>query len=399
MPTIHFPKIFRSVLILAVFLTACSPFISSASLPGAEPVRQQTQVEPGPTSAAISPTPLLEFPVSPLTKTQTVPTPLPSPTPTHTPTAAPTPTPTPTLHPMNIEAMRQTPYPGSEITLEQALERGANYSRYYASYRSEGLKIYALLTIPDGEMPETGWPAIVFNHGYIPPAQYRTTERYIAYVDWLARSGYIVFRIDYRGHDRSEGEARGAYGDPGYTKDVLHAVSALQQFPQADPDRIGMWGHSMGGYLTLRSMVVSPDIKAGVIWAGVVVSYPDLLTRWRRAPGPTPTPASTSSRSWRSGWLDQFGSPEENPQFWESVSANSYLEDISGPIQLHHGTADESVPLIFSEILLEELQQAGKPAELYIYPGDNHNLSNSFTAAMNRTIQFFDKHLKRQPGS
>jgi predicted acyl esterase len=41
----------------------------------------------------------------------------------------------------------------------------------------------------------------------IPPAQYRTTERYIAYVDWLARSGYIVFRIDYRGNDRSEGVA------------------------------------------------------------------------------------------------------------------------------------------------------------------------------------------------
>jgi len=49
------------------------------------------------------------------------------------------------------------------------------------------------------------------------PAQYHTTERYIAYLDWLARSDYIVFRIDYRGHDRSEGEASGAYGHPGYT--------------------------------------------------------------------------------------------------------------------------------------------------------------------------------------
>lgn len=298
---------------------------------------------------------------------------------------------------MHILALRQTPYPGSEIILESELERGANYSRYYASYLSEGLKIYALLTIPDGEQPPGGWPAIVFNHGYIPPTQYRTTERYIAYVDWLARSGYIVFRIDYRGHDRSEGEARGAYGDTGYTQDVLNAVASLQRFPQADPSRIGMWGHSMGGYLTLRAMVISPDIRAGVIWAGVVASYPDLLTRWRRGSGPTPTPPASSSRRWRLDWASLYGSPEENPDFWNGISSNTYLADLSGPLQLHHGTADESVPLEFSEILYQQLQQAGKLAEFYTYPDDNHNLSNFFSQAMTRTIGFFDQYLKNAP--
>jgi uncharacterized protein len=323
--------------------------------------------------------------------------------PTRTETASPTPvpsntpSPTPTLHPMHILAMRQTPYPGSEITIEDTLERGANYNRYYASYLSEGLKIYGLLTIPDGEMPASGWPAIVFNHGYIPPDVYRTTERYIAYVDQIARRGYIVFRIDYRGHDRSEGEPSGAYGSSGYTNDVLNAVAALQRFPQADAERIGMWGHSMGGYLTLRSMVISPDIKAGVIWAGVVASYPDLLTRWRRGSGPTPTPRATSSRRWRSSWIEQYGSIEENPDFWNGISANSYLQDISGPIQLHHGTADDSVPVEFSEILSEQLQQAGQTVELYTYEGDNHNLSNFFSQAMTRTIAFYDQYLKSSP--
>jgi dipeptidyl aminopeptidase/acylaminoacyl peptidase len=319
--------------------------------------------------------------------------------PTHTspPSATPTETaiPTPTYHPMSILALRETPYPGSEITIEQELERGVNYSRYYASYLSEGLRIYALLTVPDGEAPPGGWPAIVFNHGYIPPDVYVTTERYIAYVDTLARNGYIVFRIDYRGHDRSEGEATGAYGDPGYTVDVLNAVSAIKSFPQANPERIGMWGHSMGGYLTLRAMVISPDVKVGVIWAGVVASYPDLLTRWRRNnTGPTPTPRP-GSRSWRSGWTQQYGSPEENPAFWNSVSANSYLGDLSGPIQLHHGTADESVPLEFSQILSAQMQAAGQTVELYEYPNDNHNIANYFSQAMIYTVEFFDRYLKQ----
>jgi dipeptidyl aminopeptidase/acylaminoacyl peptidase len=295
---------------------------------------------------------------------------------------------------MAILAQRQTPYPGSEITIQETLEPGANYTRYYAYYLSEGNKIYGLLTIPNGESPASGWPAIVFNHGYIPPLEYRTTERYIAYVDNLARSGYIVFRIDYRGHDRSEGEARGAYGDPGYLVDVLNAASAIKQFPQADPQRIGMWGHSMGGWLTLRAMVISPDIKAGVIWAGVVASYPDMLNRWRRSGAAATVPTPAVARRWRNTWVEQYGAPEENPDFWNSLSANSYLADISGPVQLHHGTADAEVPWEFSQTLYDQLSQAGEEVEFYVYPEDNHNLSQQFTLAMSRTLEFFDRYLK-----
>jgi len=65
--------------------------------------------------------------------------------------------------------MRQRDFPGSEVTREQQLDPGANYERFRASYYSDGLKIYALLTIPRGERPASGWPVIVFNHGYIPP--------------------------------------------------------------------------------------------------------------------------------------------------------------------------------------------------------------------------------------
>jgi dipeptidyl aminopeptidase/acylaminoacyl peptidase len=286
--------------------------------------------------------------------------------------------------------MRLREYPGSEIVIDQELDPGANYRRYYVHYFSEGLAIYALLTIPDGEMPEGGWPGIVFNHGYIHPLVYRTTERYIAYVDRLARSGYIVFRIDYRGHDRSQGEAQGAYGDPGYTVDVLNAVASLKNYPQANPEKIGMWGHSMGGFLTLRAMVISPDIKAGVIWAGVVSDYADIMYHWPSGPLPPPD----NPRQWMTDWVNAFGSPEQNPAFWASVSANSYLADLSGPLQLHHGTYDEDVPHTFSEKLAAQIKDVGGSVELFLYAGDNHNLTDSFDTAMNRTIEFFDLYLK-----
>ena len=335
---------------------------------------------------------------TPVTETPP-PTPTPMPpsiTPSPTTTATITPPRTPTLHPMNILAARQTPYPGSAITIEETLEPGSNYKRYIAWYQSEGLRIYGLLTIPNGEMPTTGWPAIIFNHGYIDPAVYRSTERYIAYVDNLARNGYIVYRIDYRGHDRSDGTATGAYGNPGYTTDVLNAVASIKAFPQADPDRIGMWGHSMGGFLTLRAMVISPDIKAGVIWAGVVASYPDLICCWRRPnPNvPTATPNPNFRSGWRSNWQNEYGSPQRNPDFWLGISANSYLSDISGPLQLHHGTADTEVPLAFSQTLYQQLLDAGKTVEFYEYEGDEHNLSKFFSLAMQRTLNFYDQLFK-----
>ena len=377
------PRLLAGLLFVSLALSACSGL-------GQPPTSEAQAVLPGSTL----PTPLARTatlePIALATHTATIPPP-------DTPTATVTATPTPTPHPMQIAAMRSMEYPGSDLVIEETLDPGSNYERYYVHYLSEGLKIYALLTVPRGEMPPTGWPVIIFNHGYIPPTVYRTTERYIAYVDNLARSGYIVLRVDYRGHDRSEGEPTGAYGDPGYTVDVLNAVATMRRFPGADPERIGMWGHSMGGYITLRAMVIDPGIKVGVIWAGVVANYPDMLTRWRRArafPTSTPNPAGVTRR-WRQDLTAIYGTPEENPEFWASISANSYLADLNGrPIQLHHGTSDADVPVEFSQTLAEQMQAAGQTVELYTYEGDDHNISNYFSTAMTNTIIFYNTYLK-----
>jgi fermentation-respiration switch protein FrsA (DUF1100 family) len=294
---------------------------------------------------------------------------------------------------LTIDYLRSLEYPGSAIVVEQVLTPGSNYERYLVSYQSAGLKNYAYMTIPSGPKPATGWPAIVFNHGYIPPEVYRSTERYVAYVDAFARNGYIVFRPDYRGHGASEGTARGAYGFPDYTIDVLNALSAVKQHPDVDPARIGMWGHSMGGYITLRAMLTDGDIKAGVIWAGVVASYPDLINNWRR-PNSVPSTVPNAARRWRTQLIERYGEPSESSPFWQSISANSYLDELTAPLQLHHGTADTSVPVAFSEKLQEQLAAAGQSGELYIYQGDDHNLAGQFGLAMRRSIEFFDRYVK-----
>lgn len=297
-------------------------------------------------------------------------------------------------HPLTIESLRKGQYPGSDLVIEETLPPGSNFSKYIASYLSEGNKIYGLLTIPTGEKPVGGWPAIIFNHGYIPPREYQTTAKYVSYVDGFARSGFVVFKPDYRGYGKSQGESTGAYGSNAYTVDVLNALSSLKKYPGVNPEKIGMWGHSLGGFLTLRSMVVSKDVKVGVIWAGVVGSYPDLLNNWRRRGSSPPPGIPSGARRWRDVLVEQYGTPEVNPTFWNSISANSYLSDISGPLQLHHGTSDTSVPDEFSQKLQEQMKASGRQVELLIYPGDDHNLASNFTLAMQRSIDFFEKYLK-----
>lgn len=313
---------------------------------------------------------------------------------TGVPTTTPLPMPTPTPpNPLSIEWMRQRKYPGSAITIEETLAPGSNYNRYIAAYRSDGFKIFALLTVPKDVKPKTGWPVIIFNHGYIPPDQYRTTERYVAYQDALARAGYITFKSDYRGNGNSEGTVTNPHLSPDYTIDVLNALASLKNYPDADPNRIGMWGHSLGGGITLRAMVVSPDIKAGVIWSGTVGTYdqPQYTARGGSGDGNAFPHAGSGGLG---ALTQQYGAPAQNPQFWASISPNTYVADLSGPLQLHHDLADSEVPFKYSQVLYDQVKQAGKTVELYAYPGDDHNLANSFDLAMQRTIAFFDQYVK-----
>jgi dipeptidyl aminopeptidase/acylaminoacyl peptidase len=302
-------------------------------------------------------------------------------------------------NPLSIEYMRKQEYPGSDIVIEQTLPDGVNYSRYIASYKSDGLKIYALLTVPNGTKPATGWPVIIFNHGYIPPAQYRTTEKYIAYTDAFSRNGYIVFKSDYRGHGNSEGQADYPEYSPSYTIDILNAISSIKKYKDADAGRIGMWGHSMGGTVTFRSLVVSGDIKAADIWAGVVGTYQDLAEnhhgRYSNEAHPSPSPGEPTRRpNGRTLLAQQYGDITVNPQFWASIDPMTYIKDITAPVLIQHGTADGEVPFVLSRKLDTALKNAGKNVTFYPYTGDDHNLSNNLSIALKRSVEFFDAYLK-----
>lgn len=289
------------------------------------------------------------------------------------------------LHPMAIEALRGKEYSGGAFEIEQALPNGSNYQQFIASYKSEGLKIYGLLTVPLATRPQSGYPAIVFVHGYIPPDQYSTTGNYPTYQAALARGGFVTFKPDLRGHGNSEGEPVQAHYSEKYTVDTLNALAYLKQYQEVDPNRIGYWGHSNGGEIGLRTILVDTDIKAASFWAGVVGSYQDMFETY--------ISDIPFLRDDENPLTKEYGLPSNRSSFWKSVEPYEFIGDIDIPIQLQHGTADRSVPVELSLALKEALEVADKDVTYIEYSGDDHNIAQNSGVAWQRTIAFFRENL------
>lgn len=308
------------------------------------------------------------------------------------PTQVLTPTPFPFIE-LTIPHLRERPYESSLSELKQT-SNNSTYISYLTSYSSDGFRINGLLTKPVGEMPEDGWPAIVFVHGYIPPANYKTLVNYSSYVDFLARNGFVVFKIDLRGHADSEGEAGGGYFGSDYIIDTLNARAALSSSDFVNPEKIGIWGHSMAGNITLRSMV-SSDTPAVVILAGAVYTYDDRVKYGINDSSFSPNQFSPGRTSKRQELFEKYGSPSAQSIFWKQVIPTNYLDDVKGAIQIHHAVDDNVVSIGYSRDLMEILGRTSIVHELHEYKSGGHNFTGqSFTQAMQRTVDFFKNHLK-----
>ncbi len=294
-----------------------------------------------------------------------------------------------TSNPTSIQSLRQKAYNGSNLKIEKNLPKGQNYEQSIVSYKSEGLKIYALLTVPKGTPPAGGWPVIIFNHGYITPEEYQTGQYYASYIDAFARNEFMVLEPDYRGHGSSQGKPSMAIYSPDYTIDVLNAIGSIKKFKKANPKKIGMWGHSMGGTVTFRALVISKDIKAADIWAGVIGNFQDLIA-FRHPQEREQLLAEKTKQQ----LFDKYGNLSKNPKFWASIDPITYIKDISIPIQLQHSVSDNQVPYTLSQKLFDTLQRNGKKTVLYSYQNDDHNLSNNLDTALARSVAFFKINLK-----
>lgn len=284
---------------------------------------------------------------------------------------------------LSIEHFFEKTFDGRDFTVGKVLEQSTAYTRYYITYRSEGLLISGIMNLPRGNGP---FPILILNHGYIDPAIYTNGRGLRREQDFLARQGFIVIHSDYRNHAQSsridEGELKNRLG---YVEDVINLVFAIRaaSLPYFDKENIGMLGHSMGGGIAQTVAVATPDlVKAIVLYAPVSMDYRDSYFKYI---------VDDPERS------DQikakYGEPEVGNPLWDALSPQTYVDRITVPILLFQGTNDTSVLPEWSEKTADLLRVKGKKIQYIVYPGEAHEFSSRFGDFMNETNIFFRQHL------
>jgi len=190
--------------------------------------------------------------------------------PPQTATLGPTSTPDPYAG-LSIPDLRSRVYGGGEIAIVETMAENSLFTRYLISYPSDGLRIFGFLNLPAGDGP---FPVVIALHGYIDPAVYTTLDYTTRYADELARNGFLVIHPNLRGYLPSDDGPN--LFRVGMAVDVLNLIALVQSqggkpglLASADPSRIGLWGHSMGGGISIRVMTVSPDVDAVLLYGSM----------------------------------------------------------------------------------------------------------------------------------
>ncbi len=193
----------------------------------------------------------------------------------------------------------------------------------------------------------------------------------------LTQLGYIVFSVDGRGTtERGKAFQDVVYKNFGRNEIPDHVATLRQlarQRPYMDLNRVGIYGGSWGGYMTIRAMVLAPDVyRAGV------ATYPvgDLY-------------------HWASPIEPYMGLPQENSAEYEYGSSLRLADKITGNLMLVHGTSDVNAHFGATLQMVEALTRAEKPYDLVIFPEANHGYQGGPRRYWQRAIRrHFEEHLR-----
>lgn len=284
---------------------------------------------------------------------------------------------------VSLSALMAEPLDGRDLTVRRELSRTAQYTRYSVSYRGGGQVITGIMNVPRGKGP---FPVVVLAHGYIDPAIYVSGQGFNREQDALARNGYVALHVDYRNH-------AGSTNDPdndltmrlGYAQDVLNAAVAARasNLTFLDGGRIAVLGRSMGGSVAFNALVARPGVfDAAIVYASTSTDALDNFNRWQR-----------DDARLRQAIFREHGSPSANPGFWQGISAVNYVDRITEPVLMFHGTRDESCPIGWARTTRDALVEAGVDVRLVEYPGARHYMYGEWADSMRRSLAFLERSL------
>jgi dipeptidyl-peptidase-4 len=222
---------------------------------------------------------------------------------------------------------------------------------------NDGTPLHGRLTRPPDFDPSHRYPAIVKVYGGPHAQTVRNAWDASLYAQLFAHAGFVVFELDNRGmgnRGKSFGAALHLHMGGVEVQDQLAGVEYLRSLSHVHPERIGVFGWSYGGYMTLMCMMQAPEaFRAGVSVAPV--------TDWQL---------------YDTHYTERYmGHPDANADGYRQSSVLTYAENLRGKLLLVHGMADDNVLYQHSVLLMDALQKAHIPFEMMAYPGKKHGIA------------------------
>lgn len=249
------------------------------------------------------------------------------------------------------------------------------------SFKAENKNVTGLINIPKGNGP---FPVIVMFRGYVDQKQYKTGDGTRRAAEIFAKAGFITVAPDFLGFGGSDKEAENIFESrfQTYTTGLalINSIKSINQWNQKD---IFIWGHSNGGQIALTVLEITGASYPTVLWAPVSKPFPYSILYY------------TDEADDRGKLIRHELAKFEEDYDVELFSLTNYLDKIKAPMQINQGTADDAVPVKWTDQLVKILKEKEVETTYYKYPGSDHDLKPAWNTVVARNLAFFKENLTR----
>lgn len=290
------------------------------------------------------------------------------------------------LEKYSIENLGKTKFVQSEIKLGDIVADETDFVSRKFYFDVNGSKVSGLLNYPNARGE---FPVILMSRGYIEREGFVTGDGSRRTGVEFAKAGFVTFAPDFLGYGESEMPSELPMEERFQTYTtlltLLKSVGIVnEEFAKSgveirvDPKKIGLWGHSNGGQITLTALEAIGAKYPTVLWAPVSKPFPYSILYY------------TDEFDDHGKALRRVVADFERDYDSDLFSLTNYLDKLNAPLSVHQGAADTEVSIEWTGEFVLELKKLGKKVEYYTYPEDDHNFTNgNWETVVARSVEFY----------
>ncbi len=288
------------------------------------------------------------------------------------------------LEKYTIENLANRTYTPSPIVFEDPIATASSYTVLPFYFFSDGKKITGLSHVPSTPLSKK-LPVIVQLRGFAERATFVSGLGTKHSAEAFAANGFVSLAPDFLGYGGSDAGSENVFEDrfETYTT-ALNLLASIPTISFIDPTHVFLWGHSNGGQIALTVLTILGEKGARYptsLWAPVTRKFPYSILYYTDE-------FDDYGKALRKE-LANFEKDYDTDQY----AFSNYLDRIEAPIQFHQGTADEAIPLKWSNEFVTLLKKEGKPIRYYTYSGADHNMTPSWNTVVSRDVEFFQSYI------